>query len=163
MRLFLCLLFSTINFGYCAAQAQSQASTPQTLQAQLEQELRNADLAFARATAARRLEGWMEFFADDAAILQNGETVSGKQNLRRYYQPIFANKDFSLTWTPTHAEAAKDGSMGYTYGTYEARNGERVSHGMYLTIWRKTNGKWKVVMDTGSAAAQNAAAAQKKD
>ena len=92
----------------------------------------------------------MDAFADDASILQNGKTVSGKTDLRRHYEPIFADKNFILTWTPTHAEAARDGSLGYTYGTYEAKSGNDVSYGMYLTIWRHVNGKWKVVMDTGS-------------
>jgi ketosteroid isomerase-like protein len=119
-----------------------------------EKELLAADIEFAKQTAARRLEGWMDAFAPDAAVLHDGKTVSGTQALRQYYEPVFANKNFTLTWTPTNAEASKDGSLGYTYGAYEAKNGDRISHGMYLTIWRKINGKWKVVMDTGSAAAK---------
>jgi ketosteroid isomerase-like protein len=113
-----------------------------------------ADTEFCKQTAARRLDGWMDAFAPDAAVLHDGKTVNGTQALRAYYEPVFANKDFTLTWNPTHAEASKDGTSGYTYGTYEARNGDRVSHGMYLTIWRKVGGKWKVVMDTGSPASQ---------
>jgi hypothetical protein len=67
---------------------------------------------------------------------------------------MFLNPGFTLSWTPTHAEAARNGSMGYTYGAYEARSGTDVSRGMYLTIWRRINGHWKVVMDTGSALRQ---------
>jgi ketosteroid isomerase-like protein len=155
----LLILLSASAFAQTAA-THTQRHAPKS-HARFEQELRSADLAFAKATAARRLEGWMEFFAEDAAILQGGRAISGKQNIRQFYEPVFANKDFSLTWTPTHAEAPRDGSMGYTYGTYEARNGEHVSHGMYLTIWRKIGGRWLVVMDTGSAAPQ--ASAQKAD
>jgi ketosteroid isomerase-like protein len=123
-------------------------------QAQWEKELRQADLDFCAQTAERRLEGWMDFFADDASILQNGKTVSGRAELRKFYEPIFSNPNFTLTWTPAHAEAARDGSLGYTYGTYEAKSGTDVSRGMYLTIWRRVDGHWKVVMDTGSALRQ---------
>jgi ketosteroid isomerase-like protein len=130
----------------------SAAPTPLTNAAALEKELRDADLDFAKQTAARRLEGWMEFFADDASNIHDGVTVIGKPALRAWYEPIFANKDFTLTWTPTHAEAAKDGTLGYTYGDYEARNGAVVSRGMYVTAWRRVNGRWKVVLDLGSAA-----------
>jgi len=129
-----------------AAPAQSASA------AVLEKELRDADLDFAKQTAARRLEGWMESFADDASNIHDGVTVSGKAALRVWYEPIFANKDFFLTWTPAHAEAAQDGTLGYTYGNYEARNGAAVSHGMYVTVWRRVNGRWKVVLDLGSAA-----------
>src|SRR5579864_8581453 len=98
--------------------------------ASLEKELRQADLDFAKQTSARRLEGWMDFFADDASIIHDGQTVTGKDALRAFYQPVFANKDFSLTWSPNHAEASKDDTLGYTYGEYEARNGTASSRGM---------------------------------
>lgn len=119
-----------------------------------EQQLLAADIEFCKQTAARRLEGWMDAFAADVVVMHDGATVSGTEALRKYYEPMFANKDFTLTWTPTKAEASQDGTLGYTYGTYQAKNGDHVSHGMYLTLWRKINGKWKVVMDTGSAAAK---------
>ncbi|HMF90870.1 MAG TPA: nuclear transport factor 2 family protein [Candidatus Angelobacter sp.] len=157
MRLILLLLLVTVlafSGQSIAGQSQSPAPSAHSRQATLEQQLRDADLEFCRQTAARRLDGWMDFFADDASIIQNGKTLSGKADLRKHYEPMFANKDFTLTWTPTHAEASKDGSLGYTYGTYQARTGSEVSRGMYLTLWRRVNGKWKVVMDTGSALRQ---------
>jgi ketosteroid isomerase-like protein len=110
------------------------------------------DIDFARETAARRLDGWMDFFADDASIIHDGQTVTGKDALRTFYQPVFANKDFNLTWSPNHAEASRDGTLGYTYGEYEARRGTAISRGMYTTVWRKIEGHWKVVLDLGSAA-----------
>ena len=93
----------------------------------------------------------MSFFADDASIIHDGQTVTGKDALRAFYQPVFANKDFTLTWSPNHAEPSRDGTLGYTYGQYEARNGTAISRGMYTTVWRKIEGRWKVVLDLGSA------------
>lgn len=122
-----------------------------------EKELMAADVEFCKQTAARRIDGWMDAFAPDAAVMHDGQTVNGTQAIRAYYEPVFANANFTLTWTPTHAEASKDGTSGYTYGTYQARSGNQVTHGMYLTIWRRdksTGGKWKVALDTGSAASQ---------
>ena len=55
-----------------------------------------------------------------------------------------------------HAEAAKDGSLGYTFGSSEVsfRNekGEiQKRSGRYLTVWRRQpDGSWKVVSDIGS-------------
>jgi ketosteroid isomerase-like protein len=118
----------------------------------MEKQLREADLDFAKQTAARRLDGWMDFFAQDASIIHDGKTVTGQEALRSFYEPIFANKDFTLTWSPTHAEAAKDGTLGYTYGNYEAKSGSVISHGMYTTVWRREKGRWKVVLDLGSSA-----------
>jgi len=72
--------------------------------------------------------------------------------LRAFYQPVFANKDFNLTWSPNDAEASKDGTLAYTFGQYEARNGKAISRGIYTTVWRKVEGRWKVVLDLGSTA-----------
>src|SRR6266849_8634881 len=117
----------------------------------LEKQLRDADLEFAEQTHERRLEGWMDFFADDASVIHEGKVTSGKQALRAFYAPIFANQDFSLSWTPIKAEASTDGTLGYTYGDYEAKSGGQTSHGIYTTTWRRINGRWKVVLDLGSA------------
>jgi ketosteroid isomerase-like protein len=154
MRFFFIFIF-VFSLAATTVAAQQPTSRPLAPAAQAsiwEQELRQADLDFARQTAARRIEGWMDFFADDASIIHDGQTVTGKDALRAFYQPVFANKDFSLTWSPTHAEASKDGTLGYTFGEYEARSGSAISHGIYTTVWRKVDGRWKVVLDLGSAA-----------
>jgi ketosteroid isomerase-like protein len=143
-----------LSFFAAASLAQRPSVAPLSPAAQAsiwEQDLRDADTDFAKQTAARGLEGWMSFFAPDATIIHDGQTVTGTQALRAFYAPIFANKNFSLAWKPTHAEASADGTLGYTYGTYEAKNGDASSHGMYTTVWRRVNGQWKVVLDLGSA------------
>lgn len=153
MRFFIFLFALSLAAATGAAQKPTSRPLSPSAQASLwEQELRDADLDFAKETAARRLEGWMDFFADDASIIHDGRTVTGKDALRAFYQPIFANKDFNLTWSPTHAEASTDGTLGYTYGEYQAKSGTAVSRGIYTTVWRKIGGLWKVVLDLGSAA-----------
>jgi ketosteroid isomerase-like protein len=151
-HLFISLVLLSLVVGAAATQKPSSAPLLPAAQASIwEQELRDADTDFAKQTAARGLEGWMSFFAADAAIIHDGQTVTGTQALRAFYTPVFANKNFSLTWTPTRAEASADGTLGYTYGTYEAKNAAASSRGMYTTVWRRVNGQWKVVLDLGSA------------
>lgn len=116
----------------------------------VEFEVRDADRQFAKDTAARRLEGWMDSFADDAVIIAAGKTVEGKQAIREFYTPIFADPEFTLTWAPTRVETSTEGTLGYTYGNYEMKKGNVVRRGMYVTVWRKVDGKWKVALDLGS-------------
>jgi ketosteroid isomerase-like protein len=152
MTVFLILFAAAPSQTNAAIGASNPATSAAPEPAALEKELRDADLDFARQTAARRPDGWMDFFADDASVIHDGQTVTGKDALRAFYQPVFANRDFTLTWSPNHAEASKDGTLGYTYGEYEARNGTAISRGIYSTVWRKVDGRWKVVLDLGSAA-----------
>ncbi|HWZ45042.1 MAG TPA: nuclear transport factor 2 family protein [Candidatus Saccharimonadales bacterium] len=116
----------------------------------VEMEVRDADLRFARETAARGLDGWMDSFADDATVIAAGRTVEGKQAIREFFSAVFADKTYSLTWTPTRVETSADGTLGYTYGNYEAHYGSTVRHGLYVTVWRKVGGQWKVALDLGS-------------
>ncbi|MBZ5489700.1 MAG: nuclear transport factor 2 family protein [Acidobacteriia bacterium] len=149
-RFFIFLFVLSLAATMGAAQKPTSRPLSPAAQASIwEQELRDADLNFARHTA-RRLDGWMDFFADDASIIHDGQTVTGKNALRAFYQPVFADRDFTLTWSPNHAEASKDGTLGYTYGQYEARNGSTISRGMYTTVWRKIDGCWKVALDFGN-------------
>jgi len=111
---------------------------------------------FEKATAARGWDGFAEFFADDAADLQNGgPIVNGKQAIRENLGQWAPG--MSLTWKPVKAEMAASGDLGYTYGTFvfqtKDKEGKRVTHsGKYATIWKKQkDGSWKVAMDMGNA------------
>ena len=78
MRSFFIFLFA-LSLTTSTGTAQNPTSRPLSSAAQAsiwEQELRDADLNFGRQTAARRLEGWMDFFADDASIIHDGQTVT---------------------------------------------------------------------------------------
>jgi ketosteroid isomerase-like protein len=149
--LLLFLLF--VAAGLPAVTAQDQPAPRKIAQNRprgVEMEVRDADLQFAKDTAARRIDGWMDAFADDAVVIAAGQTVEGKKAIREFFTPLFANKDYTLTWSPTRVETSTEGTLGYTYGNYEQRLGANVRHGMYLTVWRKVDGKWKVALDMGS-------------
>jgi ketosteroid isomerase-like protein len=120
-----------------------------------EQLLLSADRAFNDDTAQRRLEGWMANMADDA-VLFSAKPIVGKDAIRAFYQPAFADADFSLSWQPTRAEMFPAGDTGYTTGRYElhakdAKGNKVVHHGSYLTVWKKQpDGSWKVIADGGA-------------
>jgi ketosteroid isomerase-like protein len=132
------------------------AQTPKP-PANSEQPLFAADRAFNADTAKRRLDGWMAAFADNAVLFAAKPPVVGKDAIRAFYQPNFADPDFSLSWQPTRAEMFPSGDMGYTTGRYElhakdAKGNKVVRHGSYLTVWRKQpDGSWKVIADGGAA------------
>jgi uncharacterized protein (TIGR02246 family) len=115
-----------------------------------------ADTDFAKATAARGVEGFISFFADDASILpKNGPPVTGKEALAAVFRKVWSQPGYSLQWTPLKAELSKSGEIGYTYGTYERKwtdgGKEAGETGKYVTIWRRQrDGKWKVIVDMGN-------------
>ncbi len=124
--------------------------------ADAKQSLMDADIAFEKATIERGLDGWMSWFADDAQLNTPGGEVKGKAALRTFYSRMFARPEFSIRWKPLHAEAAKDGSLGYTYGASEISFKDEAGtvqrrNGRYVTVWRRlADGNWKVITDLGS-------------
>ena len=115
-----------------------------------------ADRAFDKATQENRLEGWMSFMADNVVLFAVNPPIVGKEAVRKFYEPVFANASTTLTWEPKTGEVQPSGKVGYTSGrwTMHGKNpkGEAVErHGSYLTVWEKQkDGSWKVIADGGS-------------
>lgn len=118
------------------------------------QALMAADRAFARETAARGVEGWLDFHLEDARnVPAAGVVVVGHQAIRERMAPFLADTTTAFTWEPQFAEVAHDGSLGYTYGDWtltSRESGSLESRGRYLTVWRKRDGEWKVTTDIGN-------------
>ena len=117
--------------------------------------LMQADRAFAKATAERGVDGWMEFMAPNAVDL-SGEVRVGPEQIRAGMTQQFKLPGIKMTWAPTKAEFLGSGDVGFTVGRYEVSftgdDGKPAGRrGTYLTTWRKQkDGSWKVASDIGS-------------
>ena len=112
---------------------------------------------FEKARAEHGLEGWMSFFADDAAdFVRGGPFTFTKSEMQKRLEKSFDPAD-KLTWKPVRIDVAASGDLAYSVGTWrlEGKNpaGEEVVQtGKYMTAWRKQkDGSWKVVADTGTS------------
>ena len=118
--------------------------------------LMQADRDFAMATAAKRVDGWVSYFAADGMQLTPEGNITGHAAIREYMGAAFANPDFSLEWQPRQGDISKSGDLGYTTGRWTSRSKDAqgnpaVRTGRYVTIWKKQADKsWKVVLDTGN-------------
>ena len=117
--------------------------------------LMDADRAFDRDTAARGLDGWMSWFAEDARIETSKDVLVGKPVLREFYSKMFAAREFRIHWWPVQAQVSADGTLGFTFGravvSWRDEKGEmQKSESRYTTLWRKQkDATYKVVFDMG--------------
>jgi ketosteroid isomerase-like protein len=125
-------------------------------------QLERADREFAKAAAQRGLDGWMSYFADDAARVDlRGKVTRGLSNIRAADSTIFADPTVRMVWDPTDAGAFHDGNHGFTKGRYQVVKleagspADTLSQGTYLTIWRRDEGEWRVIVDTGAPDPEN--------
>jgi ketosteroid isomerase-like protein len=120
--------------------------------------LLEADRAFDRETNARRIDGWVDWFAEDGRMFPDGrDVIQGKAAIRELMAPLFSRPENSLRWEPIGGDIAASGELGYTFGHSTSRRpnaaGETGDHfGKYVTIWKKqADGGWKVVLDIGNS------------
>ncbi len=115
----------------------------------------DAEHAFAKATAERGIDGWMEFMAPNAVELSD-EPLVGLDQIRAGMGKQLSSPGFKLTWEPTKAEFLGHGDKGFVVGRYEVHFNDadgkpQVHHGTYLTTWQQQkDGSWKVISDVGS-------------
>jgi ketosteroid isomerase-like protein len=111
-----------------------------------------AEKEFAQLCQKEGIEkAFTSYASDDAVILRGDSLLKGKEEIRRYYgKPSY--KTVTLEWKPDFVDASASGEMGYTYGHYVFTaiddKGERKEYtGIFHTVWKKKDGKWKFVWD----------------
>lgn len=103
---------------------------------------------------------FVEFASEDVRAFPGGRVpLKGKEALAEWtggWPP-----ERAIAWEPEEAFVSASGDFGYTWGyaTFTRPNkedegeGETVTHGKYVTIWRReADGEWKWIADLGNSA-----------
>ena len=132
----------------CAPQA-----APDTREAD-ERAIREIEIEGSKAAAAKDMERYMSFLADDAVEFEPGAPmVAGKDAIRKSLAAFFAAPGSSLSFQASKVVVARGGDLAYSYGTYamtmnDAKGKPVNDKGKYVTVYAKQpDGKWKVVAD----------------
>jgi uncharacterized protein (TIGR02246 family) len=123
-----------------------------------ESAIREIETEAKKAAAARNLERYISFYADDASLFWPGTPmVTGKAAIRDLLNAFFATPSFSLSFQTMKVQVSQSGDLAYSYGintvTLADPNGNAVSDkGKYLTVYKKQpDGNWKVIADIGNS------------
>jgi len=139
MRQYLCVLgVVALSTGGCARSVDVEEQRMALLE---------VDRQWAQST--KDLDLFMSFWAPDATAYPPAmPAVSGADAIRKTFGEMSSAPGFALSWTPSKAEVAATGDVGYTTGTYEMTMNGTKDSGKYVTVWRKQpEGTWKVVED----------------
>lgn len=114
-------------------------------------EIKLAETAFAKTVAEHGLHaGFVQFAAEDAAILRNNQLILGHSAIDSFYS---GSDVTGLSWTPEYIDVSRSGDLGYSYGYYSFKTLDddakiRQNEGVFHTVWkRQEDGKWKFVWD----------------
>jgi ketosteroid isomerase-like protein len=117
-------------------------------------DLKKADSNWNAAAQSKNVDQFMSFIGDNADISgPDGKWLHGKDAIRTEWSKMLADPNFKLSWTADSAEASRDGSLGYTRGTWQGSEAGKPISGTYATVWKKQKGgKWLVAVDIASSA-----------
>src|SRR5262245_6883904 len=115
--------------------------------AELKEEVRQAETAFAKTMADRDHAAFASFLATETVFFGQG-VMRGKAAVADGWKGFYTGKAAPFSWAPDSVEVLDSGELGMTSGPVLDPAGKRV--GTFNSIWRKGRaGKWRTVFDKG--------------
>ncbi len=112
------------------------------------EEVRRAEIAFAKTMADRDHAAFASFLADDAMFLSTTRTLRGAKEVAAGWKPLYEAAQAPFSWAPERVEVLDSGVLALSSGPVRDPSGKRI--GTFNTIWqRQADGKWKVLIDHG--------------
>lgn len=116
----------------------------------LTQQVREAENAFAATMAARDLEAFASFLAEDAIFFGRG-AIRGKAAIIEAWKPFYEGPEAPFSWKSETVEVLDSGRLAYSSGPVFDAKGNRTA--TFNSVWRREpDGSWKVVFDKGCEA-----------
>lgn len=135
------------------------ACTPPARSADVEAEalvIRDISAGWLEHRRARDAKAIADLFASDAVTLFDGQKNEGPAEILTRTEREFAEyPDATASWSTTQMQVAGSGDLAYERGTWrfdpDGAGPLPEDHGEYVTVYRKVDGKWKVVADVGTS------------
>ena len=115
--------------------------------AELTEQLRNAESAFAETMADRDHAAFTSFLADET-VFMGRKTLRGKAAVAADWKRFYDGARAPFSWKPERVEVLDSGRLGMTSGPVYDENGQRI--GTFNSVWRRDkDGRWRIVFDIG--------------
>jgi ketosteroid isomerase-like protein len=127
------------------------ASLHAATNAELTEQVRQTETAFAKTMADRDAAAFTTFLADETIFMSDGQVLRGSKQVAEQWKPLFQGPKAAFSWKPELVEVLDSGNLAMTSGPVLDGAGNRV--GTFNSVWRRApDGSWKIVMDNGCPA-----------
>jgi len=114
--------------------------------------IRAMNTAFSKAYVAGDIDAVAGYYADDAVMSPPGmAAIGGRAAIREYFtKDVAAAKESGVTLVfAEDSDIGVTGDLGWQSGnvTVTDKAGAAIDHAKYLTVYRKTDGRWLMVRD----------------
>lgn len=113
----------------------------------LQDQVRQAERAFAKTMADRDHAAFVRHLADDTIFLGR-RALRGKAEVAGAWKGFFEGPRAPFSWEPERVEVNDAGTLGISTGPVRDENGKQT--GTFSSIWRREkDGRWRIVFDNG--------------
>jgi ketosteroid isomerase-like protein len=131
----------------CASGPAPGRATSSATTAELREQVRATEAAFARTMADRDHAAFTSFLSEEAVFF--GRTVQhGKREVADAWARFFSGREAPFSWAPEEVEVLPSGTLALSSGPVHDPQGKPV--GRFMSIWRQeAPGRWRIVFDKG--------------
>lgn len=116
--------------------------------AELAEEVRATEIAFAKTLADRDAKTFTSMIAPDVIWLAD-KPLHGPAEVLASWQKFFDAPQAPFSWAPEIVEVQQGGKLALSTGPVFNTEGKRVA--TYTSIWRREkSGQWRIIFDRGS-------------
>ena len=134
-RWFLCILLPAVT---CLS-AQTNAD--------LKEQVRKTEIAFAKTMADRDHAAFSSFLADETVFF-GAKVLRGAKAVIDQWKAFYQAPKAPFSWAPDAVEVLDSGTLALSSGPVFDPEGKRI--GTFNSVWRlQSDGKWKIVFDKG--------------
>jgi ketosteroid isomerase-like protein len=115
--------------------------------AELKEQVRQTEIAFAKTMADRDHTAFASFLADETVFFGRS-VLRGKAAVAEGWKRFYDAPQAPFSWRPEAVEVLESGGLGYSSGPVFDPAGERI--GSFNSVWRREkDGRWRIVFDKG--------------
>ena len=136
-------LFAALFFTAGPASAETNA--------ELKEQVRQTEIAFAKTLADRNAAGFASFLATETVFMSGTRVTRGATQVAERWKAFFEGAQAPFSWAPETVEVLDSGTLAMSSGPVRDPSGKRT--GTFNSVWRReADGKWKIVLDNGCPA-----------
>jgi len=132
----------------CAAMLSLAGLATAETNAELKEQVRKTEIAFAKTMADRDPAAFASFLANETIFMSNGRVTRGAKQVAERWKGFFEGSRAPFSWAPEYVEVLDSGSLAMSSGPVRDPDGKRI--GTFNSVWRReAKGRWKIVLDNG--------------